>query len=214
MGFFEDVSIGIPSVENIGIDFVVSAKKIQPIFAGIYRPTSKVVGLSPTAYTSDGSPWKISWRGRRFRERMLIKPYALYPLDIMGRRLASINKSHPRFGHSIVAKGEPSTFDSQIGPQLPVSRTLSQCPGCFGLKHGVFRDFCLPFDLQKSEYGDDNAANSDHRQGEVDPKSGFVITVLGRGRNAPYIGVNVILIFVLECWPVCLLWNNRRTRRG
>jgi IS1 family transposase len=59
-----------------------------------------------------------------------------------------------------------------------------------------------------------DTAEPDERQKYTNPKGNFVVTILGRGRDDPYIGLNLILMFGLESWSVVVLLNNRRSRRG
>jgi hypothetical protein len=42
----------------------------------------------------------------------------------------------------------------------------------------------------------------------------LVIEVLGRGRDDPYLGINVIVMFGLEVGAVALLWRNKRSVGG
>ena len=103
-------------------------------------------------------------------------------------------------------------------PTLEVDKGFRQFTFPLGefypLLHSGALKIDLPLNRQKSADADYDADCTYDRQGEIGPKDSFVITVLLGGRNDPYIGINVFLMFGLECWAICLLWYSRRNWKG
>lgn len=68
----------------------------------------------------------------------------------------------------------------------------------------------LTVNANQRGYSYENSSDTGNREHNADPESSPVETILGRGRDDPYIGLNVLVAFGLEGWAVALLWNYGR----
>jgi hypothetical protein len=126
-------------------------------------------------------------------------------------------------------------IDTQIGSQLLFGCLLGQRIGLVGSSYRILGGLRLSsdcdqgsrrknplaahfnrllFDKENREDADNYTAEPNQSQCEIDPKRGFIVTILGWGRDDPYISVNVLLMFGLEGWAVVLFCGNRRSRAG
>ena len=73
----------------------------------------------------------------------------------------------------------------------------------------------LSIDKRKSTYCRYDTHDSYNSQYDTDPESSFIVTILGWGRNDPYIRFNVLIMFGLEIWATAVFWNSgRRSGKG
>ena len=72
----------------------------------------------------------------------------------------------------------------------------------------------LGLDVKERANADNYTDDSHHRQEQIGPEDSFVETILGRGFDDPYIGLNMLLGFGLEGWAVVLLYRQRSDWRG
>lgn len=78
----------------------------------------------------------------------------------------------------------------------------------------TFKLSSMMMEFIQSPFGVDDAEDTYPKQGHANVESGDIIPILLGGRDDPYIGLNVLLMFGLEGCAVALLWNNRRSWRG
>jgi IS1 family transposase len=109
-------------------------------------------------------------------------------------------------------------FLNTVSKGWRVSFPVNQYPTTVGIHLrlcSLLSRLSLPFKFAEGYEGSSNAKSANNGQYRVDPESGFVITILGWGRDDPYIGVNVCLGFGLEFWATCILYGgNRRNWKG
>src|ERR1035437_2657270 len=99
---------------------------------------------------------------------------------------------------------------SKISSQLPLGSILHDVDLSSEGEQGSIQSYALAahldnlsFDKQDGTDAHSYSEKSHDCQGDVDPEGGFLITILGWGRDDPYIGLDVILMFGLEFSATC-----------
>ena len=72
----------------------------------------------------------------------------------------------------------------------------------------------LGLDVRERANADTYTDDSHNGQDQIGPENNFVETILGRGFDDPYIGLNMLIGFGLEAWAVVLLYGRRSDWRG
>lgn len=72
----------------------------------------------------------------------------------------------------------------------------------------------LLLNFAEGQASNDDSSHADQGEESVNPDDGLVVAILGRGRNDPYIGPNVLIAYGLWGWSVALLYRRGRDWRG
>jgi len=140
------------------------------------------------------------WAGQRLCQGVFPNEGMTPTLHFISRCLSPVFEIKLSLKKTVLGELHETFRNTQIRSQLPLG--------------GYFHHIGLPLDRQQSANADSDTQNAHYRQNDTYPKSSFVVTILGGGRDDPYIGADVVIGFGLKGWAVFVLWDNRRSWRG